>query len=240
MNNEQQSFQPSAVTQSGSGDLVITATHTPSGAPGPCLNWNGCTFTSGRLDTQGKQSFLYGYIEARIKTPVGGGNWPAFWMLGDSITAIGWPSSGEIDIMEQWRNVTTRTSAAVHYKNTSNIHQYEYGEITGGPDYALEYHTYGVGWTPNQMSFYVDGVLFFRESRTGSAVCSAPANSSQPDCVASTNSWPFNAPYFIILNNAISDQSNNGNPWGGWNTSTMAVDYVRAYALDGYGAVTTH
>ena len=241
MNNEQQSFQPSAVAQSGTGDLIITATHTPNGAPGPCLHGGGpCTFTSGRLDTQGKKSFKYGYIEARIKTPVGSGNWPAFWMLGDNITSIGWPSSGEIDIMEQWRNITTRTSAANHYRNANGNHQYEYGEITNGPDYALAYHTYGLGWTPDQMSFYVDGVLFFRESRTGSNFCSGPANPSRPDCTANTNignPWPYNAPFFLILNNAISDQNNNGNPWGGWATSTMAVDYVRAYALDGYGEV---
>ena len=241
MNNEQQSFQPSAVAKNGTGDLVITATYTPAGAPGTCLHGGGpCTFTSGRLDTQGKKSFLYGYIESRIKMPVGGGNWPAFWMLGDNITSIGWPSSGEIDIMEQWRNNTTRSSAATHYTNTGGGHQYEYGEITDGPDYALAYHTYGVGWTPNQLSFYVDGVLFFRESRTGSTYCGGPSNPAQPDCTASANPWPFSAPFFIILNNAISDQNNSGNPWSGWSTSKMAVDYVRVYALDGYGTVTTH
>jgi beta-glucanase (GH16 family) len=238
MNNEQQSYRPSAVTQNGASDLIITATHTPSGAPGTCLHSGGpCTFTSGRLDTQGKKSFKYGYIEARIKTPVGSGNWPAFWMLGDSITSIGWPSSGEIDIMEQWRSNKTRTSAANHYRNTSGNHQYEYGEITNGPDYALAYHTYGLGWTPGQMSFYVDGVLFFRESKTGTTYCGGPANQTQPDCTASANPWPFDDPFFLILNNAISDQIPLDYRWDGWATSTMAVDYVRAYALDGYGEV---
>jgi beta-glucanase (GH16 family) len=163
-------------------------------------------------------------------------------MLGDNISTpgVGWPLSGEIDIMEQWRNNTTRTSAATHYRPDDAPHRYQYGEITGGPDYALAYHTYGVGWTPDQMSFYVDGELFLRVSRTGSTYCGgAAANPSRPDCTATTVTWPFNAPFFIILNNAVSDQDwSNANPWDGWATSTMAVDYVRVYALDGYGTVT--
>lgn len=241
MNNEQQSYQPSAVTQSGTGDLLITANRAPSdiSPPFPCLHAGGpCTFTSGRLDTQGKKSFKYGYIESRIKVPVGSGNWPAFWMLGDSITSIFWPSSGEIDIMEQWRNLPKRTSAATHYKNTSGGHQYEYGEITDGPDYAEDYHLYAVGWAPNQISFYVDGQLFFRESAAGSASCGGtPANPSRPDCTANSIAWPFNAPFFLILNNAISDQNTVYNPWDGWSTSTMAVDWVRVYQFDGHGEV---
>ena len=56
-------------------------------------------YTSARLKTQGLQSFRYGRIEARIKIPEGQGVWPAFWMLGDDITSVGWPDCGEIDIM---------------------------------------------------------------------------------------------------------------------------------------------
>ncbi|WP_129059470.1 glycoside hydrolase family 16 protein, partial [Chryseobacterium sp. CH1] len=57
-------------------------------------------YTSARLKTQGKQSFTYGRIEARIKIPVGQGLWPAFWLLGTNITTVGWPKCGETDIME--------------------------------------------------------------------------------------------------------------------------------------------
>lgn len=64
-------------------------------------NFGGNAFTSARLKTQGKQSFgINTWVEARINAPEGQGVWPAFWMLGNSITSVGWPSCGEIDIME--------------------------------------------------------------------------------------------------------------------------------------------
>ena len=51
--------------------------------------------------TEGKWSWAYGRMEARIKIPRGQGIWPAFWMLGTNIDAgVGWPTCGEIDIME--------------------------------------------------------------------------------------------------------------------------------------------
>src|SRR5262249_32689977 len=39
-------------------------------------------FYSARINTAGKVSFQYGYIEARMKLPYSQGMWPAFWMLG--------------------------------------------------------------------------------------------------------------------------------------------------------------
>ncbi len=78
------------------GNLVITARKE---------NFEGSDhiareFTSARLKTQGLFSQTYGRFEARIKIPSGQGMWPAFWMLGDNISSVGWPKCGEIDIME--------------------------------------------------------------------------------------------------------------------------------------------
>ncbi len=63
-------------------------------------SFGGRDYTSARLITKGKQFFKYGRIEARMKLPYGQGLWPAFWMLGENISSIGWPACGEIDIME--------------------------------------------------------------------------------------------------------------------------------------------
>ena len=41
-------------------------------------NYSGKNYTSARLKTQNKQSFLYGKLEARITAPYGQGIWPAF------------------------------------------------------------------------------------------------------------------------------------------------------------------
>jgi beta-glucanase (GH16 family) len=89
-NLELQSYtnNPANVSLDGQGNLVITARQ------------SGNSFTSGRIKTQGLFSQQYGRFEARLKTPYGPGIWPAFWMLGDNIETVGWPQSGEIDIME--------------------------------------------------------------------------------------------------------------------------------------------
>ena len=73
------------------GQLVITARREDFG---------GMRYTSARMTTQGLATFKYGRVEARIKAPSSSGTWPAFWMLGSNITSVGWPASGEIDIME--------------------------------------------------------------------------------------------------------------------------------------------
>lgn len=225
-NNEPQWYLPSEVALDGtvSGNAVITTKRVYS-APvgGVCKAWSGCQFTSARFDTQGKVAFKYGYIETRIKMPAGGRNWPAFWMLGENITSVSWPLSGEIDIAEQGRNTPTRNSGAIHY-STNGVandccgnHTYDYGE-TFGADYSAEYHTYGMAWTPNRIDLLVDRQVF--KTFTSSTIRS--------------QYWSFNNPFFLILNNATGDF---GGDWTGWTQSQMQIDYVRAWKLDNQGEV---
>ena len=229
-NNESQYFVPEAIALDGSvqGNAVITATRiTSPPTSGSCLNVsNNCSFTSGRFDTQGKVSFQYGKIDARIKMPAGSGNWAAFWGLGTNIVSEGWPVSGEVDIAEQWRFQSNRNTGAIHYSTGAagccSNHTYDAGDVSG-VDYSADFHVYSLIWLPNSISLAVDNVVFFTKTATS----------------VRTNLWPFNAPIFLILNNAISDQSNSFNPWGGWSSSTMVIDYVRAYSINGVGTVTT-
>src|SRR5690606_33327138 len=98
------------------GNLVITAKRE---------NYASSNFTSARLTTQNKYSFKYGKIVGRIKTPEGHGIWPAFWMLGDNIGTVGWPSCGEIDILEmtcgQGDNGDKKCFSTCHWRNASNV-----------------------------------------------------------------------------------------------------------------------
>ena len=73
------------------GKLVLTA------RPATGLS-QGRTYTSGRVQSNGKGDFTFGKFEASIKLPTGQGSWPAFWML-PSQNSVDWPSRGEIDIM---------------------------------------------------------------------------------------------------------------------------------------------
>lgn len=223
-NNESQYYIPSAIAVNG-GNAVITTTRVYSAPPNASCLGSSCGYTSGRFDTQGKVTFQYGYIEARIKMPVGEGNWPAFWMLGEDITSVSWPRSGEMDIAEQGRNVLNRNSAALHYSLTNTgggQHVYDYGETYVPEDLSADFHTYGLAWTPDQMTLYMDREPFWTVSRS----------------TIRGQFWPGNKPFFLILNNAIGAREGGfGGRWGNWETSQMQIDYVRAYKIDGYGQV---
>jgi beta-glucanase (GH16 family) len=164
----------------------------------------------------------YGHIEARIKIP-GGNNsaaiWPAFWMLGDNITSVGWPATGEIDIMEN-DGAHPGTIGSHLHGPASGGGDYNGGAGIGG-DFTLAnnasfysaYHVFAADWGPSSVTFSVDGVPY--ETLT-------PAN------VPAGGTWPFNGhPFYIIL-----DVCEGGSfaPGTITSTQTMDVDYVHATA----------
>ena len=223
-------YAPSAITLDGSDDgAAVISTKRISGAlpsdAGKCLTAY-CAFVSGRFDTHGKVSFQYGFIEARIKMPVGSGNHPAFWMLGDNINQVGWPYSGEMDITEIHSNQPTTTTSATHYTtfNAPNVccfnHQYKVASLGVGADVSAGYHTYGVAWMPNSISYYVDNRLI---------------STTTPENLGGL--WVFNSKFFLILNNAVN-QAFSGS-WQNLQSSTMSIDWVRSYQVNGYGEVFT-
>ena len=76
--------------------------------------FEGSGYTSARLVTKGKFEQQYGRFEARMKLPWGQGLWPAFWLLGNDIDAVGWPQCGEIDIMENRGQEPTLINGTLH------------------------------------------------------------------------------------------------------------------------------
>ncbi len=223
-------YAPSAIRLDGSEDgvAVITTTRITGALPsdaGKCLT-GYCAFVSGRFDTHGKVSFQYGFIEARIKMPAGSGNHPAFWMLGDNINQVGWPYSGEMDITEIHSNEPTTTTSATHYStvNSPNTcctnHQYKVAALGVGADTSAAYHTYAVAWMPNSISYYVDNRLISTTT---------PSNLG--------GLWVFNSKFFLILNNAVNASFSGS--WQNLQSSTMSIDWVRSYQVNGYGEVFT-
>ena len=221
-------YAPSAIKLDGSedGTAVITTTRITGALPidaGKCLT-GYCGFVSGRFDTHGKVAFQYGFIEARIKMPAGSGNHPAFWMLGDNINQVGWPHSGEMDITEIHSNEPTTTTSATHYStvNSPNTccdnHQYKVAALGVGADTSAGYHTYAVAWMPNSISYYVDNRLISTTT---------PSNLG--------GLWVFNSKFFLILNNAVN--AGFSGSWQNLQSSTMSIDWVRSYQLNGYGEV---
>src|SRR6266496_3209301 len=154
-------------------------------------------YTSARLKTLGRFSQTYGRFEARIKIPYGQGIWPAFWMLGDDITTAGWPTCGEIDIMENIGREPSIVHGTVHGPGYSGG-----GGITG--QYALpssarladDFHLFAVEWEPDTIRWYIDSQLY----RTVTAKDLPPGAR-----------WVFDHPFHLLLNVAVGG-SWPGNP----------------------------
>ncbi|GAB1642914.1 family 16 glycosylhydrolase [Krasilnikovia sp. MM14-A1259] len=217
-NNELEFYTNSTrnVSRDGQGHLAITARkENPSGYQ--C--WYGtCTYTSGRILTSGKFTQKYGRFEASIKIPKGQGIWPAFWMLGDNLGSVGWPNSGEIDIMENVGSTPNTVYGTVHgpgYSGASGIG----GNRTIGAPLGDAFHTYAIEWSPNLVVWFLDGQEYFRVT---------PAN-------INGNTWVFDHPFFMIMNVAVGG-SWPGNPDAGTAfPQTMLVDYVRVSAWNDTG-----
>jgi beta-glucanase (GH16 family) len=170
-------------------------------------------YTSARMNTRNTKSFLYGRIEASLKLPYGQGLWPAFWMLGISISQVGWPACGEIDIMEMIGGGDGRdnvTHGTLHWEDNGRKYL---GGSTKCEEGILhdDFHIYAVEWDEEKIDWYFDDELFFTLDIT--------------DPVMSE----FHEHFFIILNVAVG-----GNWPGNPDTSTtwpqeMVVDYVRVY-----------
>ncbi len=163
-------------------------------------------YTSARLKSENLHEFTFGRVEVRAKLPKAQGTWPAIWMLGANFDTVGWPTCGEIDIMEQTGQDKTKTSAALHFPDNSG------GDAvtseTSNATATTEFHNYTVEWTATTITFLVDNTVFLTFDNT-------------PDS-------SFNSDFFMILNVAM------GGTLGGtiapdFTQDTMEIDYVRVY-----------
>ena len=155
--------------------------------------------TSAEIITQGKASWLYGYVEVRAKVPYMAG-------LGT------WPASGEIDIMEH----VASDYRYVHFSQ----HSYKYNGSTPKttssycPTVYSEFHTYGFQWTPETMIWYLDGVQKFKINNVEHIWSSWPFN--KPFYLMlnlSMGGWGGKTDYTLLKNNPMDYQ----------------VDYVRIF-----------
>jgi beta-glucanase (GH16 family) len=175
-------------------------------------------YTSASVTTKGLASWTYGRVEVRAKLPAGRGTWPAIWMLGTNITQVGWPACGEIDIMEHVGHEPDALHANVHTRGYNHTRGNGRGKRLSLPRAAVAFHVYALEWTPGRLDFFVDGEKFFSVANAGDGV----------------DSWPFDAPQYLILNLAI------GGAWGGQQgvddtifPQRFLIDYVRVYQKRG-------
>lgn len=184
------------------GALSITAVpdQTPFGYPG---SWE-----SGLIHTRDSFSQTYGYFEIRADLADGDGAWNAFWLLRDEMinTDEGWQ---ELDIVENYGVFSEGIYSHIHTTDPRDpIYNQAYGEAdTSG------FHTYGMEWGPEWITFYFDGEVY--------------GHTPTPD--------DMHGPMFLLLNLAVQEPADIlGVPL------TMEVDYVRVYSNDPNAVAVEH
>ena len=182
-----------------------------------CFKGSDGKIYSGRVYAHENQGWLYGIFEARIKLPKGKGTWPAFWMMpcNNDFGANPWPKCGEIDIMEEVGVNPNYTSSSLHTEKFNHVMgtQITKERQTAGAEDG--FHVYRLEWTPDYIKTYVDGKELLNFNNDGKN---------------DVGSWPFNKPFYVILNLAW------GGDWGGMKgvdesalPVQMEVDYVRVF-----------
>jgi beta-glucanase (GH16 family) len=216
-NGEVQHYTNQLTNSSVSGGFLnITAKKEPYTSQGVTKQ-----YTSARLNS--KFAFLYGRVDIRAKIPTNQGTWPALWLLGKNINedggffdaqfgTTGWPACGEIDIMEH--GITQSQPAgyvqsAIHTPSSFGSTVNHGGTIAA--NLGTDYHVYSMNWSPFQITFLLDGVVFY----TYNPAVKTPSN------------WPFNAEQYLLLNIAMGGVA--GTIPSNFNQATMVIDYVRVY-----------
>lgn len=170
------------------------------------------TYYSGRINTKSKFSFKYGSLEVKAKLPEGQGLWPAIWMLGNNIDEVGWPASGEIDVMEYVGKNPGEIHTSLHtpdsYGNTVNT------KITSKENIEDDFHIYKAEWNKDSIQFYIDGEKVYTF---------APENKTD-------EVWPFDQKFYLLLNMAIGGNFGGPEVDDSIFPQKFIIDYVKVYS----------
>lgn len=170
---------------------------------------DGSDYTSARLKSIDLQEFQYGRVEVKAKLPASQGTWPAIWMLGANFPDVGWPTCGEIDIMEQTGADKNTSLGTYHWFDTGTNANASYGETLAVENATTEFHLYSLEWTSDKLTVLLDNEV----------VVSMDNNEDLPF---------YDKDFFFILNVAM------GGTLGGdidpaFTEDTMEIDYIRVY-----------
>jgi len=212
-NNEKEYYArgPENIALNGQGQLAIVARTAPAGLR--CY-YGACRYTSAKITTRGKVDVAPGRVEARIKLSAGQGLWPAFWLLGTNISAVGWPASGELDIMENRGSAPATTSSAVHGPGYSGNTPFVHARSLERSTFTDSFHTFAVEWDSLTVRFFVDDTAHYVVARGE---------------VEHFGRWVFDQPFFVILNLAVGGHFDGDPASDAIFPATMLVDYVRVY-----------
>ena len=224
------------------GSLVLTARRE---------NYQGKSFTSGRINSNQKAAFKHGILQARIKFPqTANGLWPAYWMMGNDLNKYGWPRCGEMDIVEMGHfNAITGSyagwqdryfSGTLHYgpSASNQDHQQisqEFSKEKFGSIGAVEgdYHIFTVEWDGEYLYMYYDLEGYTNAKKRQARYFTYGI--SYTDDKLSAGHY-FQKPFYFLFNLAVGGTFTNiYNPAqitalpNAGDEAKMYVDWVRVY-----------
>jgi len=175
-------------------------------------------YTSSSIQTMGLHEWLFGRFEIRARIDTACGSWPAIWTLGIS---GGWPSGGEIDIMEFYRIKGVPTILANFAWGTGKRGVAKWDDLkkplsdftAKDPDWVKKFHVWRMDWDRESIRIFLDNQLL---------------NSIRiSDTVNPDGFNPFLQPHYILLNLAIG--ANGGDPSGSKFPIRFEADWIRVY-----------
>ena len=213
---ENANIQDGKLVISGKKELVKNPQYQPESR-----NWKEnrefAEYTSASINTNGKFDFQFGILEVKAKIDTSMGMWPAIWTLG---IEKGWPSNGEIDVMEYYLvDQKSAILANAAWKGKTSYVSWDSEKIPFSeflqkdPKWADKYHIWKMDWTADFIKIYLDNQLLNTIDLT---------TTKNPDGFN-----PFHQPHYILLNLAIG--GNGGDPSNTSFPRKYEVDYVRVY-----------
>lgn len=156
-------------------------------------------YDSCSVRTHAARDFLYGKLEVRARLPRGKGAFPAIWTLGHDFPldgriaasqGYGWPSTGEIDIVEMIGAPTAERAAEGETAKTGTSNRtvhgtphfwWTHGDSDGDGSYsptglggttetaadlADDFHVFGMNRTPGRIQWLLDDQVYLTLSFT--------------------------------------------------------------------------
>ena len=184
------------------GELRITAKRKETNICGHTM-----PYSSGRIRTKRRLDFQYGNVSFLAQLPYEKGMWPAVWLLPTENVYGPWPSSGEIDILEAKNDESHIVYHAAHFGTSFASRKCQSRKVMTGQT-GGDWHSYGLVWTPEGISWYVDGANTFSVSM----------------------GKPFDQKFHLIVNMAVSGEfTGHMEPDPGWEQSSM---HIRDFILE--------
>ncbi len=181
--------------------------------------------TSASVISRGKREFRFGRVLVRARIPASRGSWPAIWLLG-SKEHYGWPSCGEIDMMEFYpKNGVRSILANACWGDDAGSDVWDavavpFTHFTQKDSlWATRFHEWRMDWDRDFVRLYLDDELL-NEIDLSKTVNGKHGNHDNP----------FHKPMYLLLNLAM------GSSGGAVDMHTLPVryevDYVRVYQKD--------